>query len=370
MARVAFSGVIDEIVGKLAGSVFQDSYQGFQIRTRVSPRNPQSNYQQLRRGEFGFLSAGWRYLSSIERQSFIDNAPSPGAGLNFYLQANVNLTLINQPIITTYVPSSDPGSMTVEFVEATPDILTVQATGGTTVVPAGTKLLVQVTFQKQPQKIFTNPSMYSPVLSFDEGTDLSIATDILTEWQARYGVLSPDKRVCLKANLINKSNGRRGADQVNCIITEVMPQLTKQLTAFNTTVSNNVSNSQDVNNYNIPANTFNADKARIEIRLNFETTDLINNTSLQLNFDGTTFTTYSAIGARLGCTVIEIIRQGASDAVVNAYSVVNGVTSFVNQGSIASIDFTAAITALLTINGNALSDTFIYAESITQYQQA
>lgn len=254
MARITFTALVEEIVGKMAGSVFQDSYGGFQVRTRVTPRNPQTTFQQLRRGEFGFLSASWRGLTLTERQSFIDNAPSPGAGLNFFLQANVNLTLINEPIITTYVPSSDPGTMTLEFVTADPSNMFVRATGGTTVVPAGTKLLTQVTYLKGTNKIFTNPSQFSPIISFDEGTDLSIPTDILSEWQSRYGVLTPDKKLCLKTALIDKSNGRRGADVINCTITEEMAKFVKIFTDV-TPVVQSGAGTQDAMPFTLPANT-------------------------------------------------------------------------------------------------------------------
>src|SRR5213596_1553841 len=102
MARISFTAIVSEIVGKLAGSVFQSSYGGFQIHGRVSPRNPQSNYQQLRRGMFGFISATWRSLTNTERQTFIDGAVSPGGGFDLYVQSNVNLILVNEPMISAY----------------------------------------------------------------------------------------------------------------------------------------------------------------------------------------------------------------------------------------------------------------------------
>ena len=90
IARISFTAIVAQIVRKLAGSVFQYSYGGFQIRTRVSPRNPQTQYQQLRRGDFGFLSQTWRNLSPTERQTFIDNAGTPPAALNLFVLSNVN----------------------------------------------------------------------------------------------------------------------------------------------------------------------------------------------------------------------------------------------------------------------------------------
>lgn len=217
MARIAYTPLIEEIVGKMAGSVFQDSYGGYQVRTRVSPANPQTQYQQLRRGMFAYLSAGWRNLSAPDRATWIAEAGTAPAALRLYLQANINLTLIEVPTITAWAAAAIPDSMTVSFVSATPSLMEIIATGAITVVPADTMLLVQITYQKVLNRIFTNPSQFSPVIAFDEGTDLSAATDIITEWQARYGQFVAGKRICLKANLISKINGNRGADYAECI---------------------------------------------------------------------------------------------------------------------------------------------------------
>lgn len=217
MARVAFTSLIEEITGKLAGSVFQDSYGGFQIRTRVSPRNPQTNYQQLRRGEFGFISSLWRSLDAGERLSFVTAAGTLPAAQDLFIGSNVNLTLVNIPIISTYIPGSVPAAMSVQINSATSLELKIQATGLLTTVPAGTKLLIQATNTRFITGIFLNPSMFSPTIDFDEGTDLSTEINIISAWNSRYGVLNPGLRLCIKAALIDKINGTRGAETIFCI---------------------------------------------------------------------------------------------------------------------------------------------------------
>ena len=216
MARVIFSALVESITGKLAGSVFQDSYQGYQIRTRVSPKNPQTDYQQLRRGEFAFLSQGWRYLSSTERQTWIDNAPAGMQALNFYLQSNINLVLIGLAPVASYAADSTPSSFPLAIPTLGSGVLTVEASGSSSSVPADTKLLLQATYEKPPTRIFTNPSQYGPIVSFDEGTDLSSPVDISTDWIARYGQFTSAKRICLKSNLISKINGGRSTDEIVC----------------------------------------------------------------------------------------------------------------------------------------------------------
>jgi hypothetical protein len=216
MARVSFSALIEEIIGKLAGSVFQDSYGGFQIRTRVTPRNPQTNFQQLRRGEFGFLSQLWRTLSDIERQTFIDAAPGPGGGLNLFIASNVNLTLIGEDTISTYIPSSTPVVMDMEIINLAPPVFEVQAAGSPSTVPTGYSQLLFATYEKPKTRIFTNPSQFSPIRTFNQGTDLSSPVDVSAEWIDRFGQFTADKRICIKSALIDITNGNRTDAAVSC----------------------------------------------------------------------------------------------------------------------------------------------------------
>lgn len=339
MARVSFSPLVEEIIGKLAGSVFQDSYGGLQVRTRVSPRNPQSTFQQLRRGEFGFLSASWRGLSPVDRQTFIDNAASPGAALNLFLQANVNLTLVEEPTITTYVPSTDPGTMQIEFDTAETGSLTVKATGSPQVVPAGTKLLLQVTYQKAPTKIFSNPSQYSPVISFDEGTDLTLPVSILTEWQTRYGVMLPEKRFCLSSALIDKSNGHRGATLINCTTVTEMAKFVKVFTDLTLTTANTGSDT-DAFIYSMPGNTLASEGDCLYCNYKGQRTVGGGNASIKWNFAGTDVIPPPYVTANDWDLTVKAIRKGSDTLIVSA--ILTNTAGVVSEDmlSISAIDFT------------------------------
>lgn len=223
MARVSFSAMVYEIVGKLGGSVFQYSYGGYQVHVRNSPRNPQTQYQQLRRGDFGFLSASWRNLTTVQRQTFIDAATSPSAAFNLFVSSNVNLILIEEPIIDTYTPTTTPIVMPVDVVDLSPGTFQIAASTGTTVVPAGSSLLIYSTNLKAPTKIFTNPSQYSPIKVFPAGTDISAPVSIKTEFNSRFGQITADQRLCIKSVLIDTTNGSRGVESFNCTISEDMP---------------------------------------------------------------------------------------------------------------------------------------------------
>ena len=216
MARISFTSEIAELVGKLAGSVFQYSYGGFQVHTRVVPSNPQTDRQQLRRGWLGWIAANWRELTPTQQNSFIAVAGTIPEAFRLYVGSNINLYLIDEPTVTDYVDSSTPGDMPMEIDDLSPGNFDIIAAGPVDTVPAGQKLLIFATAEKVLPKRFTNPSEYSPIVYFDEGTDLSAATSILTEWEALYGVLSGTQRICINAVLIDKSNGKRGADNIIC----------------------------------------------------------------------------------------------------------------------------------------------------------
>lgn len=217
MARISFTPLVAELVGKLAGSVFQYSYGGFQVHSRVTPSNPQTNRQQLRRGWFGWLAGNWRNLTPTEQGTFITAAGSAPEGLRLFIGSNINLYLINEPTITAYVPSAVPASMAMDIDSLGVGVMDIIAAGSPSTVPAGQVLLIFATAAKVLPKVFTNPSEFSPIVYFDEGTDMSSSTSIITEWEALYGIYNGTDRICINSVLIEKSNGSRSVDSIMCL---------------------------------------------------------------------------------------------------------------------------------------------------------
>lgn len=225
MARIQFTSGVEEYIGKLAGSIFQDSYMGMQVRGWYKARNPQTQLQQLRRGNFRFLTAGWRNLTSTEKGTFIAATGTIPEALRLYIGANINLLLIGLSIISSYTESAAPDAIDLLIVDLTTSSLDVQATGSVTVVPAGCTLLIYATAAKPQNKIFTNPSQYQPITTLDEGSDVSVVTSIYAAWVAHYGVMPDNIRICIKAAVISKLNGMRSAEFINCLITTIIMTL-------------------------------------------------------------------------------------------------------------------------------------------------
>lgn len=217
MARIAFTSQIADIVGKLAGSVFQYSYGGFQVHSRVVPANPQTNRQQLRRGWFGWFAALWRTLTPVEQATFIAAAGTAPGAFRLFVGSNINLFLIDEPMVSSYAASAPVPDFTLDILQFDSTAFEVIASGVLTVVPAGYTLLLFATNEKPLSRIFTNPSEFSPITYFPALTDLSVATDVLADWIALYGQVVGSQRICINSVLIDTSNGARGADNITCL---------------------------------------------------------------------------------------------------------------------------------------------------------
>lgn len=227
MAKVVFSALIEEIIGKLAGSVFQDSYQGFQIRTRVTPRNPRSYYQQLRRGEFGYITSLWRTLTSAERQTWLSLAGSPGPAFNAFVHTNVNLSLLNIAPVKEW-QSHSPGTAPIPTViQSTPSAFLVSATDPGYTLSADTSLIVHATYQREPQQVFNNKSMFSPIATFPSPFSPGTPFDILPQWKDRFGDFLPNKRQCIYFSVVSQINGSRNDSIIAC--SESTPVLTNKI---------------------------------------------------------------------------------------------------------------------------------------------
>ena len=224
MATPSLNALIEEITGLMAGSRFQDSTNGNQFRTRVTPLLLSSTYQQLSRGEFGYINTGWKNLTDPELASFELVAGSFPLARRLYITANINLSLIDEAIVSTYLSFTAPPAFPLQINELTPAMFLIQASSPQIIVPADTKLLVFATYDKTVGKIFTNPKEYYPVLTFDEGEDLSAEMDIITEWNNSYGRMRVNRSICIKSVLIDKRNGSRGPEEIVCSVSS--PPLT------------------------------------------------------------------------------------------------------------------------------------------------
>lgn len=221
MARISFTSETEEIIGRLGGNVFQDSYFGIQLRGLAKPRNPQTQLQQLRRGDFGFLSGSWRNLTPTEQLSWSSFAGTIPAGKRLFIGNNINLILAGFATITTYVDNTAPVAIDLEVGTLDDATFTILASHSPFVVPSGSSLVFFATALKDLTKTFVNPAEYQPINFFPAGSDFTSPVDVKTLWNDKYGILEPGKYLCIKGAVVDTSNGNRADSAPNCA--EVQP---------------------------------------------------------------------------------------------------------------------------------------------------
>lgn len=112
MAKIKMAHIISEARGKIGGTVFSRNTYGAYIRTKVTPINPSSTYQQGVRTFMSECSQAWRSLSDDQRRSFnlgtvnwnntdIFGDQNKLSGFNLFMKLNRNLLEIGEAKITT-----------------------------------------------------------------------------------------------------------------------------------------------------------------------------------------------------------------------------------------------------------------------------
>lgn len=88
MALIKLTAVVDNISGKLNGSVFARNKGGHYIRSKSNPTNPQTEKQNLVRSLLSGVSTEWRQLTNGQREAW------KGAGADFPYQNKLGDTKI------------------------------------------------------------------------------------------------------------------------------------------------------------------------------------------------------------------------------------------------------------------------------------
>lgn len=74
MAKIKYSALVSDMRNKLNGSVLSRNRYGSYIRNKVTPVNPQTQYQQQARALFSAASSAWAGLSTSQRKGFTELA--------------------------------------------------------------------------------------------------------------------------------------------------------------------------------------------------------------------------------------------------------------------------------------------------------
>lgn len=197
------------MAGKISGSVIQNSYGGYQLRTRVVPRNPQVIKQQTSRNNLATPSSAWRSLSDSDRTSWRTAATPTVKGFHLFVSSNKNIQLLDLPALTTYTDNPSPDAMTLELFDATWPHLIISINGLAGSVPADTSIIVAATRQKQPGQNFFSPTSFIPILEIEAGGSLSAPYELNAPYGSVISSLQQNMTVGVEISLISTINGLR-----------------------------------------------------------------------------------------------------------------------------------------------------------------
>ncbi len=217
MAKVKFGAIATDARNKVGGIVYSKNQYGAYVRTKVSPANPQSNYQSNVRNSFADLSVNWgSTLTAAQRANWIAFAADHkvtdvfGAqltlsGLATYQRINRILYQLGLAYIAT--PPADLDVVALLTAVATPAAGAATFSVAFTATPLGAATYLYV-WATPPI-----PAGVNYIRNRLRLVDISAAAqaspyDIVTAYAARFGILVVGQRIGL---LVTVAEGTKGA---------------------------------------------------------------------------------------------------------------------------------------------------------------
>lgn len=185
---------VSDARGKIGGSVASKNKFGNYFRSKTSPVNPQTTYQQAQRNEFTSWAQGWRGLTAAQQNSWnaaVEDFQKSNVfgdkvrltGMQLYIRLNVNIALVGgSPIV---VPPA-PGSVTaIDSIAVDPDVS--DATITNTISPAAPATQKYAVYATPPvsagQRFIKNKLRLITTIDNAGGT----TNDITSAYEARFG---------------------------------------------------------------------------------------------------------------------------------------------------------------------------------------
>lgn len=111
MALIKLTAIVDNISGKLNGTVFAKNKGGNYMRSKSKPSNPKTAAQMAVRAQFGAISSAWKNLTENARSAWRESASSFPyinrlgdskilSGFALHQKLNTNLELIGEDALT------------------------------------------------------------------------------------------------------------------------------------------------------------------------------------------------------------------------------------------------------------------------------
>lgn len=218
MAKILTTAIVADIRNKLNGSVFSKNRYGGYVRTKVTPVNPQTIFQQLSRSLLSTNSQAWRGLTESQREAWIAaaaNFPFTDiygntkilSGSALYVKFNTNLlrasgTPISDPPSPVALPVTLAGALTAAA--GTPAL---SLAFDTTPVPADFALQVYATPNITPGRSFVK-NQYRLVSTLAAAA--TSPANLLADYSDRFGNPVAGQKIFVKIAAVSLITGQLG----------------------------------------------------------------------------------------------------------------------------------------------------------------
>ena len=218
MAKVKYTAIVADMRGKLNGSVFSKNRGGAYVRTKVTPSNPSTTFQNQVRDRLATFAQAFRALtaaqiaawnsavSSFTKTDIFGDIKNP-SGINLYVKLNSNLDRVSVADIA--IPPLPEGVENVITASAVADesAQTVVITFTPTPVPADTAFVIRATKQVSPGRSFLK-NLLTDIQVVDAAG--ASPTAITALYLAKYGTLVAGQKIGFEMVPINKVTGQAG----------------------------------------------------------------------------------------------------------------------------------------------------------------
>lgn len=219
--KAKFGAIVVAGSGKIGGHVASRNRAGAYFRTKVTPVNPQTSFQNTVRARLTTLAQAWRGLTAAQRAAWnasvgdfaktdvFGDLKNP-TGFNLYQRLNNNLAsigvaAIDVPPVPSEVSTVNIGALSIDI--GAGDVNQIATSGN---VPAGTTMQVWATPGLSPGISFVK-SEYRLLQTFAAAS--ASPHDIQTAYEARFGVPAAGQKVFCKIVFVNATTGQKSSEQ-------------------------------------------------------------------------------------------------------------------------------------------------------------
>ncbi len=215
MAKILFTAFLADMRGKVNGTVFSKNRGGAYARTKVTPTNPQTSFQQAVRSVLSGFSQAWRSLTQAQRDAWnqaVQSFPRTNvfgnakilSGHQLYIGLNSQLSAagaasIDNPPVAAGAPALE--TLTLDFDIG---IGGVDLGFGPSPVPANTAMIVEATEPVSSGRSNVNNRFRQIAVVAAAATS---PEDLEAAYVAKFGTPAVGQKVFVRAKFVNTETG-------------------------------------------------------------------------------------------------------------------------------------------------------------------